>query len=210
VDLAPHPDALHQPPRHLVVGEAAGRDPAQAEVLEADPDQLAHRLGGVAAAAVVGVEHPTQLGLHPLGLLGHVRLGPGVLDGEHQVADDLAVPLDDDRLGQPVRVHELRPVLLERAQRAAQPPRHRLQPTEPPRGLGIVAGRGPQRQPFGAHRPADAVEGTSRGHGVEPRASMGRAGFGGPSRPRPNGRSTRPTRRSSATACPAPGDPTST
>ena len=51
VDLAPHPDPLHQAPRRLVVREAVGGDPPQPELVEAQPQQLAHGLGGVAVAA---------------------------------------------------------------------------------------------------------------------------------------------------------------
>ena len=51
----------------------------------------------------------SQLRLHAAGLVHHLGLGPGVLDGEHQVADDLAVPLRDERLGQG-RLLEVRPV----------------------------------------------------------------------------------------------------
>src|SRR4051812_48428127 len=42
--FAAHAEPLHQPPGRLVAGEAAGDDPAQDEVLEAQPEQLADRL----------------------------------------------------------------------------------------------------------------------------------------------------------------------
>jgi hypothetical protein len=124
VDLRPHPDALHEPPGRLVVGEAVRGHPAQAEVLEADPDQLPDRLGGVAVAAAGGVEHPAELGLHLCALLEDLRLRPAVLHGDHQVADDLAAQLDDERLGQHVRGLELAAVVLDGPGRPDQPAAH--------------------------------------------------------------------------------------
>ena len=90
------PEPLHQPPRRLVVGEALREDPAYAELLEADPQLLADRLGGVALAGVRRVEALADLGLGPGGLLAHLGLGPRVLDVELQVADHDAVLLDDE------------------------------------------------------------------------------------------------------------------
>src|SRR5688572_26685493 len=61
VHLAAHPDPLHQAPRGLVVGEAVGLDASEAEVLEAEADQLADGLRRVAVALLVRVEGPAEL-----------------------------------------------------------------------------------------------------------------------------------------------------
>src|SRR5208283_4571060 len=47
VELPPHVNSLHEPPRGLVVREAVGPHPPQSEVLETDPDQFGDGFGRV-------------------------------------------------------------------------------------------------------------------------------------------------------------------
>ena len=163
VGLAAHPDAFHEPPRGGVVGEAVRGDAAQAELGEAEPDELADGFGGVAVAGVVGVQYPAEVGLGALRLWCDLGLGPRVLDGEHQVPDDLPVELDDEGLGETGGILEAGAVLLQGGWCAGQPAADVGEPAEPPGGLEVVAGRGPQRQPVGTDRPVDGVQGVA-GH----------------------------------------------
>lgn len=112
VHLAAHPDPLHEAPRRHVGGEAVRRHPAQSDVLEAEPDQLTDRIGGAAVPGVVRVQYPAELGLDAAGLLGDLRLGPRVLDLEHQVDDGLTGELDDDGLAETGRIQKLGAVLV--------------------------------------------------------------------------------------------------
>jgi len=52
--LAAHPDSLHEPRRGGVVSGAVRRDATRAELGEAEPEELADGLGGVAGVGMVG------------------------------------------------------------------------------------------------------------------------------------------------------------
>jgi len=158
VDLAPHPDPLHEAPRRLVVGEAVGRDPPQVQLVEAEPQQLAHGLGGVPVPGLVGVDHPAELGLDPTGLLLDLGLGPGVTDLDHQVADDRAVELDDQEHREPLGVLERGAVLVDRRGGGGEPPTDLGETAVLPGRLEVVGGRAPQRQASRAHRPRHGIQ----------------------------------------------------
>lgn len=141
-----------------VVGEALGGQAPQPELLEADPDQLVDRLRGVAVALVVGAQRPAELGLDAAGLVGHLGLRPGVLHQEHQVADHGAVELDHQGSVQMLARHEPLPVVLEIRCETGDPLADRRLAAELPDGVAVALRGRPDRQPFGAHRPADGLE----------------------------------------------------
>ena len=173
------------------------------QVVEAQPQQLAHGLGGVPVTGVVGVEHPAELGLHPRRLLLDLGLGPGVPDLDHQVADDRAVELDDQDHGEPVGVRELDAVLLDRRGGGREPPTDLGEPPVLPGRVEVVDGDATQGQPGGAHRPRHGIQRAAH----RPMVSAGRAararpscparhrrGGTGSTRPGPRRRSTRRSR----------------
>src|SRR4029079_750843 len=59
--LTSHTDALHEPPRRVVVEEAVGDDSVHTEALEAVAEELFDGFGGVAGSGVRRVEiHPSS------------------------------------------------------------------------------------------------------------------------------------------------------
>ena len=156
--LAAHPDPLHQPPRRHVVGEAERLDPAQAEVLEADAQQLGGRLGGQPPAGVRRVDRPADLGLHALGLVRDVALRPGVGDVEVEVAHGPPVELEHQRAGQRAGCRHLLVEPLEAREVVADPLPHRRDPPVLPQRLHVGGDHRPDRQAGAAHRPVDGAE----------------------------------------------------
>jgi hypothetical protein len=138
VELAAHPDALHQAPRCVVGGEADGRHPVQPEILEAEPEHLTDGFGGESVAGVLGVQRPSQFRLPAGGSFGDLRLGPGVLNFDHEVADDQAVALDHDGLGEPVGRGEPGAVVVQRGEGAGEPAADVLAAVVLPRGVGVA------------------------------------------------------------------------
>src|SRR4029079_4321216 len=66
VRLAAHADPLHDPDRRRVTGVALREDRLQPQLLEAEPQQLARGLGGVAPALGVWMQRPADLALAAL------------------------------------------------------------------------------------------------------------------------------------------------
>ena len=139
-------------------GEAPRRNSPQAELLEADPQHLAHGLGRVAPASVVGADDPPEFGLHTARLFRRPPPEPPIADADHQVADHVAVQLDHQGLGQRLRLRELRSMLIKRPRSPRQPLAHRVEPPELPRRLDVIGGRLPQHEPSRAHRPRHDIE----------------------------------------------------
>lgn len=63
VRLAPHPNALHEPPGSLIRREAARGDATDAQVYKAELEDTADGFGRVPGSGVLGLEHPTELSL---------------------------------------------------------------------------------------------------------------------------------------------------
>ena len=159
VQLAPHAEPLHEPPRGLVVGEAPGHHATQAEFVEAEAKQFPDGLGFIAMAGVSGVENPAQLGLDSSGPHGNLGLCPGVLDLEHEVTDHLTVPLHDEGGGEMVRLLEHGAVVLQAVGYSGEPAANGLLTSEAPRRFGvIVAACRAEGEPCGAGGPLQTVE----------------------------------------------------
>ena len=158
VQLAPHAEPLHEPPRGLVVGEALGHHATQVEFVEAEAKQLPDGLGFIAMAGVSGVENPAQLGLDSSGPHRNLGLCPGVLDLEHEVTDHLTVPFDDEGGGETVRLLERGAIVLQAVGYSGEPAANGLLTSEAPRRFGVVFACRAQGEPFGAGGPLQTVE----------------------------------------------------
>jgi hypothetical protein len=78
-------------------------------------------------------------------------LGPGILDAEHEVADDVAVELDDDGGRQPHGVGEALPVGLEVGGDLGEPLADGLEAPVLPRRVGVVGACWTEHEPLGTH-----------------------------------------------------------
>src|SRR3954447_21278466 len=85
MQLAAQAEALQQAPGGFVVEEARRRDPANAEVGEAEAEELPQGFGGV--AGVSGIEDPAEL--HPEVPGPPVAGEMMIFAPKHDVADDL-------------------------------------------------------------------------------------------------------------------------
>lgn len=126
----------------MVIKQAVRGDPAHAEVLEAAAEELAHGFGGVAAVGVVGIEDPAELRLGVASLVDDVELGPGVLEAEHEVADDrgrgVGAEGDDDGARETVGLQEQPAVAVEVGRAAGEPLVDRREPAVLPGHLGVL------------------------------------------------------------------------
>ena len=158
VDLAPHPDPLHEAPRRLVVGEAVGGDPPQPELVEAEPQQLAHGLGGVAVAGWSGWSTQPSSACTPRACSltsAWAQASPTLTIRSPMTAPSSSTTRTDR---EPVGVRELGAVLLDRRGGGGEPPADLGEPSVLPGRVEVVDGGAPQGQPGGAHRPRHGIE----------------------------------------------------
>src|SRR5687767_9363522 len=98
VDLPPHAELLQHAGRSGVVGDAFGPDAVQPEVAEADAEDGAGGLGGVATSPGARIELVADVALPPL----------GVVDADAAVADQARLRFaDDDHLPDTTRLLRL-------------------------------------------------------------------------------------------------------
>src|SRR5215203_1458325 len=169
--LAAHPEPLHQGEGRRVLREGYGRHPSYAELLEADADQLRHGLGRVAVSVPSRSEGPPQLRLCAVPDLGDLDLGPGVLDPQVQVADDLLAEEDDQREVEHLGLAHRDGVLLPRGRLTGQPAGHVGIRTIGIRRRQVAGLERTDREALGGLRPGRPFEGHRRPRLTAPHAS---------------------------------------